>query len=179
MPRLLMILALAAAAMPGCGVQRGRFTATGERSVAVLPVPGFVQIVSGYGPAPDGTTNSPQNLLYLLVICPGIQVQGSGSSTDYGEKTTRINHTFETPAGILSLPVIWDRQADTVEVGGRVYPRERGNVFLVRREPNGKLESQQLPDLGPSADFPDVLRHVREHTTNDSLLASLKLVQPH
>ena len=102
-------------------------------------------------------------------------MQGSGSSSDYGRYVTRITYTWDTRAGTISVPLLWDREADTVAISGQTYGRDKGNVFVVRRESNGRLAGQQLASLGPHAQFAEVLQHVRQQLTNDELIASLRL----
>lgn len=160
----------------GCGDQRGRFTTNGEDSRALSSQPGCIDLVYGYATEQsNANTSQLQNLIYLLIVCPGIQAQGSGTSSDYGRYVTRIIFTWDTKAEKISVPLVWDREADTVAISGQKYAREKGNVFVVRRESNGKLAGQQLASLGPHAQFAEVLQHVRQQLTNDELIASLKL----
>ena len=176
MHRLLSLSLLLTVVVVGCGVQRGRFTTSGEDLRVLSSHPGCIDIVYGQAGERFNENSRPlQNLIYLLVVCPDIQVQGSGSSSDYGRYVTRITYTWDTRAGTISVPLLWDREADTVAISGQTYGRDKGNVFVVRRESNGRLAGQQLASLGPHAQFAEVLQHVRQQLTNDELIASLRL----
>jgi len=158
--------------MAGCGVQRGLFCTTGGQSQALSPIPGCIDIVSGR--ALSGADTSDQNLLYLVIVLPGLQTRGSGSSSDYGTYVTTLLFHWETGTGSVSIPVQWDRQRDTVSVSNQTFVRSKGNVFVVRREADGALTATQAGSLA-HGNAPMVLRHLREQSPQDELIASLRL----
>jgi hypothetical protein len=158
--------------MVGCGVQRGLFSTSGEHSQALLPHPGCIDIVSGQALSGDDTSD--QNLLYLVIVLPGLKARGSGSSSDYGKYVTTLTFHWETEAGSVSVPVQWDRQRDTVLVSHQTFVRCRGNVLVVRREADGALTARQMDSLS-HVNGSAVLQHLRQQLPNDELIASLRL----
>src|SRR5437870_5551162 len=156
----------------GCGVQRGLFSTSGERSQALSPYPGCIDVVSGQ--ALSGADTSDQNLLFLVIVLPGIKARGAGSSSDYGTYVTTLTFHWETDTGSVSVPVRWDRQRDTVSVSNQTFVRSKGNVLVVRREADGALTAKQMGSL-VHANGNAVLDHLRQQLPNDELIASLKL----
>jgi hypothetical protein len=170
------LLSVMALGIVGCDVQRGRFSTSGDSSEAFLSHLGCIEIVSGSGSKPFNTVDSDeQNLLYLLIVCPGVQVHGSGSSSDYGEYITTLNHSWDTEAGTISVKVCWDRQSDTVSIGKDEFARDKGNVFVVQFDAGGKMAAQQLASLGPHVGFQEALQNIQRQLSNDGLITSLKL----
>jgi hypothetical protein len=162
--------------MCGCGAQRGLFTTSGEHSQALSPDVGCIDIVSGSALKPrSGDDTSDQNLLYLVIVLPGLKARGSGSSSDYGKYGTTLTFHWETETGRTSVPVQWDRQRDTVSVSNQTFVRSKGNVFVVRWEAAGALRAKQVASIGPHADCSAVLDHLRQQLPNDELIASLQL----
>lgn len=162
--------------MCGCGAQRGLSTTSGEHSQALSPDVGCIDIVSGSAlKRRSGADASEQNLLYLVIVLPGLKARGSGSSGDYGTYVTTLTFHWETETGSASVPVQWDRQRDTVSVSKQTFVRSKGNVFLVRREASGALTAKQVASLGPHANCSAVLHHLRQQLPNDELIASLQL----
>src|ERR1035441_3743570 len=131
--------------MVGCGVQRGLFSTSGERSQALLPHPGCIDVVSGQALGGDDTSD--QNLLYLVIVLPSLKARGSSSTSDYGKYVTTLTFRWETDAGSVSVPVQWDRQRDTVSVSNQMFVRSKGNVLVVRREADGALKAKQMGSL--------------------------------
>jgi hypothetical protein len=155
----------------GCGVQRGRFVTTGDRSIALSQV-GVVDIVEGFSNDKDAVS---QDLIYVLVVCPDVKVHGSGSGIDMEKYLKTRNYSWNTESGKISIQVSWNRDSDVVVIGGEKFGRNKGNVFVVRRKASGEIVGQQLPGLGTHADFSEVLGHVQQQMTNDQFIASLKL----
>lgn len=155
----------------GCNVQRGRFSTTGDRSAALSQV-GLVDIVEGYSNEKDAIF---QDLIYVLVVCPDVKVHGSGSGIDMEKYLTTLNYSWDAESGKISIQVQWNRNSDIVAIGDKKFARDKGNVFVVRRETNGEIIGQQLPSLGTHAAFSEVLRHVQRQLTNDQLITSLQL----
>jgi hypothetical protein len=170
------LLSAIAFGVVGCDVQRGRFTTSGVNSLAFSSHLGCIDIVDGYGAKPFNEKDAvEQHLLYVMIVCSGVQEFKSGSNSDYGKYVTTLNHTWDTKTGTLAVSIHWDRQADTVAIGKQKFTREKGNVFVVRLEANKEIVGQQLTSVGPHADFQQLLEHVHQMLPNDELIASLKL----
>jgi hypothetical protein len=160
----------------GCGGQRGQFVSSGVKSSAFSTTTGYIEIVRGNRATAFGRTEGPeQNLLYLIIICPDVQVRGSQERVSHDTYATELSHVWTTEAGNVSVRVLWDRRRDEVRIAGARFSRKKGNVFLVRRQQNGDFAGQQLAELNPTADFEDVLRLARKQNQNDKLLAELQL----
>lgn len=117
----------------------------------------------------------PQHLLYVLIVCPGVQELGMSSGTDYGDYVTTLDHTWGTKTGAITVSIPWDRRTDTVTIGKQTFSREKGNIFVVRVEPNKELVGQQLTSLGPNASFHQVLEYICQQLPKDEFIRSLKL----
>jgi hypothetical protein len=169
--KFIPIIFLLALAIIGCDVQRGRFVTKGGRSAALSQV-GLVDIVEGYSNDKDSLF---QDLIYVLVICPDVKVHGSGSGIDMEKYVTTLNYSWDAESGKISIQVRWNRDSDIVTIGDKKFDRDKGNVFIVRRQTNGEIVGQQLPSLGTHAAFSEVLRHVQQQLTNDQFIASLKM----
>ena len=158
--------------MVGCGAQHGLFSTSGESAQALLPHPGCIDIVSGRALTEAGTSD--QDLLYLVIVLPGLKARGSGSTSDYGRYVTTLTFRWETDTGSVSVPVRWDRQRDTVSVSNQTFVRSKGNVLVVRRESDGALTAKQVGSLA-HANGAAVLDHLRQQLPSDELIASLQL----
>jgi hypothetical protein len=156
----------------GCDIQRGHFVTTGDRSAALLSQVGLIEIVEGYSNDSDAVY---QDLIYLLVVCPGVQTHGNGSGIDMGKYVTTLNYSWNAEPEGISIQLQWDREADIVYIGNRKFERARGDVFVVKRLSNGELECHQLPSLGKHADFLKVLTHIQQEMRGDELITSLQL----
>jgi len=155
----------------GCDAQRGHFSTTGDRSTSLSQV-GLVDIVEGHSNDKDAPS---QDLMYVLVVCPGVEAHGSSSGIKMEQYLTILNYSWNTGSSGISVQVQWNRDSDIVSIGDKSFARDKGNVFVVRREAGGKIAGQQLSSLGMHAAFPEVLRHAQQELTNDQLIASLKL----
>ena len=171
MRKFIPIIFLLALVIIGCDVQRGRFVTTSDRSAALSQV-GLVNIVEGYSNDKDAIS---QDLMYVLVVCPDVKVHGSGSGIDMQKYVTTLNYSWDAESGKISMQVQWNRDSDVVAIGDKKYARDKGNVFVVRRETNGEIVGQQLPSLGAHAGFSEVLHRVQQQLTNDQFIASLKM----
>jgi hypothetical protein len=116
-----------------------------------------------------------ENLVYLVVACPGLVSSGTAESSKGDTVVNVFTYTRKTPSGSVPISLKWDRRDDIVTMGGQRFGRETGNVFTVRREMNGQIISRQVSSLGPNADFPSLLRHVREQLPNDKIIDSLRI----
>src|ERR1039458_8674742 len=176
MVKFIILLLVIAFGLIGCGAQRGRFLTTGSQEAPLSPETGSIDIVDGYSTkAFKGTNAVPRHLLYVVIVCPGVQELGMSSGADYGEYITTLDHRWSTKTGVVAASVSWDRRTDTVEIGKQKFSRDKGNVFIVRCEPNKEVVGQQLTSLVPNAGFHQVLDHVRQQLPNDEFIGSLKL----
>jgi len=169
---VVVVVVLLVLGIVNCPFQLGRFTTDADRSVAVLPQPGFIEIVEGTASGSDALH---QDLLYLLIVCPDVQTHGSGSGMKMDTFVTTLDYTWDANPDRISIQVKWNRETDKIVIGNQKFSRETGNVFVVRREASGKISSFQLPSLGPHASFPEVLEHIQQEMPNDRFIADLKL----
>ena len=103
------------------------------------------------------------------------------SAAEHGTGSTyraRVNTYFsfwKTPTGKVTVAVDWDKRADKVHIGQQEFNRGAGDVFVIIRQPDGRVVSTQLPSAGPDADPKTALEFIQKHMTNDSLVASIRL----
>jgi len=160
----------------GCSGQRGQFVSSNVKSAAFATTTGYLEIVTGNRTTAFGGAADPeQNLLYLIIVCPGMQVKGSQDNVNHDTYTTELSHVWTNETGRASVRVAWDRRRDEVRIVDRTFSRKKGNAFLVHRQTNGDFSAQQLADLGPTADFEGALRLARKQNPNDKLLGELQL----
>jgi len=169
-----LVLPVALLAFSGCG-QLGRFVTSGEESQALATPVGCVDIVVGH--ERKSTDESDQNLLYLLIVTPGLRELGSGSSSDNAEYVTTLKDNWNTEKGSFAVAVSWDRKRDVVTIGSREFQRRAGNVFIVRSNPNGAVSGEQLPSLGTRTDASGLLQYVQQQRPNDKSISSIVLSQ--
>jgi len=168
-----VIFSIFALVLVGCGDQRGRFSTSGGSSRSFSSNLGFITILDGYNNNPvTGADKVEQHLLYLIFLCPGAP---SGTSADYGQYVTTLNYTWRGAAGNNVVAVRWDRQKDNFTVGEQEFSRQKGNVFVIRIGGDEKTTCQQLANLGPNADFQQVLEQARQQLPNDEQLKKLAL----
>ncbi len=130
--RTLTAIALCAA---GCGgAQEGKYANSGNREVAVLPGVGSILIARGAALRDSAIVGPEENLLYVLVVCPGLEGGSTGGRSNVGRFTSEYWRRWSTSAGEISLAFSWNRVTDTVHIAGREYDRGHGNAFVVRRD---------------------------------------------
>jgi hypothetical protein len=144
-------------------------------SMEVTPHNGCLWTVPGCALLDDQTMGPQQNLLHVLVVCPGLAARSRGTETSYGARVHRYVSDWHTSDGVVSVAVDWDKRTDRVTIAGRGFVRNVGNVFVVRREPSSRLVSFQLPSLGPNAGPEETLRHIQHHLSNDTVIAAVQL----
>jgi hypothetical protein len=160
-------------AVVGCGVQRGRFTATGGRFATLESRVGGLNILEG---CPNSGDGGEQDLLYTLILGPVCQTHGSSVNSDYGTYVTTESYTWSCERITLSVSIRWDRQTDTVYVGKQEFSRSKSDLLVVRIAEDGTVSSQQLIGLGSGFGPQRVLDQIRQQLTNDETVASLKLL---
>ena len=158
---------------PDDGAQKGRFSGSGGATLCS----GYhaqVSVVRGEALSPEGyvTAETPtQNLLYILTGFPQASLSSSdGANADF--ISTR-SCTWSTATNSITASLSWDRRTDVVSSGGRDYRRSKGDVFVFIQDASGRIVCRQLPTLGPTADCPAVVRHIRHYLAEDRFVASL------
>ena len=170
------MLLLFLGALSGCNIGScEKFVASNAKSVELASPNGMFWTVSGNAVLNGQTMGPEENLLYLLVVCPGLAASGRGTATVYQRRSNAYISTWETQRGEVSVTVSWDKRADKVTIGKQQFNRAAGSAFVVIRQPDGKLVATQLPSPGPDVDPRTALNFIRKHMTNDALIASVRL----
>jgi hypothetical protein len=174
-PRLCTVLPCLA--FLGCddGAQRGKFVVTGTSSSALTGATGDLTIVQG-----DPTPLTPQSrgqtpLLYILTLAPGVNATGGGVSHTDGSTTSDWKWQWHTSAGDVEMALSWDRGSDTVKAGDSTFDRQRGNAFLLIREPTGKVSATQLAPANATLDKASALQQIQSALPSNSPAHSLTL----
>jgi hypothetical protein len=170
------VLLLLIGALCSCDVGSSeKFIAPSSKSVELASHNGMFWTVPGNAVLNGQTMGPQENLLYLLVVCPGLAASGRGTATDYQQRFNAYISRWETQKGEVSVMVSWDKRADKVSIGKKQFKRKAGNTFVVVRQSSGNLVVTQLPSPGPDADAKTALNFIQKHMTNDALIASVRL----
>ncbi len=156
------------------GSQRGRFGASGS-AILCSGYHTMIAVVRGEALSPEGhvTAETPtQNLLYILSGFPQASFSSSGDGGDAQFISTQ-SYTWSTPTNSITVSLSWDTRTDVVSSGGRDFRRSKGDVFVFTQDASGRIVCRQLPTLGPTADCPAAVRHVRRYLAEDKFVASL------
>ena len=157
-------------------MQHGRFTTSSVASRALATQVGCVIIVDGSRlNAMSEEISKDEHLIYILIVCPEIEQHGSSVNDDLGTYVSTFDRTWVSSDGSIEVSIKWDRRTDIIIAGKQTFDREKGNVFVVRAEARKPISIQQLTDLGPTADFQQLLEHVQRQLPNEQILKSLKL----
>jgi hypothetical protein len=172
--RILVVIALCAA---GCGgAQEGKYANSSNREAAVIPHVGLVLIARGAALRSSALVGPEVNLLYVLVVCPGLQGESAGARSNVGRFTSEYSHTWSTSAGDVSFSFSWDRVTDTVHIARGEYARARGNAFVVRRDAATALWSaQQRSNIGSQVNLSEALRQIQSQLSGDPVITSLAI----
>ena len=73
------------------------------------------------------------------------------------------------------MELSWDRRADRVSAGGATFDRQRGNVFVLVRDPSGKVTVTQAGPLDAGLDAAAALPRIQSLLPNDSPAKAVKL----
>jgi hypothetical protein len=161
-----------------CGCGRQKFIAPSAGGVGLASHNGFFWIVPGNALLNNGTTMGPkENLLYVLIVCPGLAAGERGNGTAFGQRYNTYRSFWGTCTGEVSVAVTWDKRADRVTIGKQQFSRDVGNTFVVIRQGTGSLRITQLPSAGPDADANAAFKHIQQHMTNDPLIATVELAK--
>jgi hypothetical protein len=153
-----------------------RFVAPSASNVEILTQPGFMWVIPGSPTLPNGSLGREENLLYILVTCPGLEYTEHGGGTEYERTSTRYLSDWRTPSGRISVEVTWDRRADTILAGGQKLQRTKGCAVVIIRNKSGQLSVRQVPGPGPAATPQQALESIKQQLPDDKLIGSLKLV---
>lgn len=176
LPLLLVLIALCS----GCfdGRQKGKFAVSSSGECALANHPGSLVILRGHALTRDNQpTGADVPLLHVLIVCPGLKANGSGS--DSSEGTYRSIHKltwFATPNDVTS-EFSWDRARNIVEIHGQQYDRVDGSIFVVVRHADGTVTSWQVNSIDGNIDEKDLLRHIREQLPKNQIIADVELVE--
>ena len=144
MHRLLPIVLLLMTAGCDSGIQKGRFAVERERSLSLASHTGCLCIISGHSLSQDDQIGGPlQDLIYLVIVCPGVYSQGSDSSSQHKDYHSTFTYTWKDKLGQVPVSICWNRRTDTITIGGQEFKRGNGNVFVVRHPRGGQETSQQ------------------------------------
>lgn len=171
-----IIVAIAICAVSCLGAQESKYANSGNRETAVLPGVGLILISRGAALRDSAVVGGEENLLYVLVVCPGIEGGSTGGGSNIGRFTSEYWDKWSTSAGEISLAYSWNRVTDTVHIAGREFDRGHGNAFVVRRDPaTGAWSANQLPSIGPQLSPPDALRQIQSQLSDDPVISSLAI----
>jgi len=164
-------------ALCSCDIGTGeKFIVTSATGCDLGSHNGTLCIVPGNSLVGHGRTmGPPENLLYLLIVCPGIAASAHGQSTEYGHPVNVYSSAWATDKGTVSVRVRWNKRSDKVLIGNLELNRGAGNMFVVERQPTAKLVVTQLANAGPNLGAEAAVAFIRQHMTNDALVASIRL----
>ena len=181
---LLIVGALALASctkkQPATPVEAAPISVTGLRVVDFDYSSGIVGGVSTiYGWPRVNGKRTLQNGLYVMLIFPGVRAAESHSHTSGlgpgEESSVECHYDWETITGSAHLSLLWNTRSDSIAIGRQRFERKNGNVFVVVRNTNGELTSQQCGNLGPLAEVSEIVRHIRQQLPRDELVASVRM----
>src|SRR5687768_12014125 len=113
LPLLLALIAYCC----GCsdGSQKGKFAVSASETHALANHPGSLLILHGQ---PLNTNHQPAGadrpLIYMLVVCPDLQANGSGSEAGDGSFLSTHKLTWFATPNDVTVEITWDRSKDTV-----------------------------------------------------------------
>lgn len=154
------------------------YSVTGQRGVSLSS--GHVgQLSVVYGRSPENERPALRNWLYLLIICPDVQAADSQSHASGINRDVMsfplFHYDWGTQSGTVHVSFRWNMWLDYISIGEQKFKRKDGNVFVVVRNPDGKLTARQCGSLGPLADTPEVVRHIRAQVPKDVLVAAVRV----
>jgi len=138
---------------------------------------GQLTVIQGR-PRKNGTP-ALHNWLYVMIICRDVQAAESRSSSSGINKDIMsyplFHYGWATQNGTADVSFRWNTWTDSVSIGEQKFKRKNGNVFVVVRNPDGQLTTQQCGSLGPSAASTEIVPHIREQLPQDALVASVRV----
>lgn len=164
--------------LSACDPFAGNYCAIGENSLGSTTHVGCLSRVEGRVIAHGRAVGETQNLLYLMIICPGLKAASSlavGGGIE-GDPMSEpfIYYDWDTTSGMVRVSVNWKTSSDVISIGQKNFRRADGNVFLIERSPNGDLVAKQCGLLGPKASFADAARLIRQKLPDDELVRSVR-----
>lgn len=162
--------------MVGCELEsKDRFISNSAKSIYFTPSSGVLWIVPGTEVYKGGRTGAQCNLIYLVVLCPGIIVNGKGGSTEYGENNNTYISRWVTDKSVVEVSVSWNKAADSIHVGREKFSRRDGNTFLVLRDPKGKISVTQLKGPGKDLQPVEIIELLEQQLKDDRAKSVLRL----
>jgi hypothetical protein len=169
----LHILIVLAMAISGCGVQFGKYQGSGGYFDLLSPDFGILAIDRG---SPWGSSEPEHNLLYIVMLCPGVKVHPPlGSSQSTGRFTSSQYCWWSTDSGQLTFSYSWNRVFDSVRVVGFTFDRASGNAFIARRSADGLWSVKQLSNVSEALDSSEALNQIKQQMAQDRYIAALSL----
>jgi hypothetical protein len=168
-------VAAVAATLSSCGVQLGKFTSSGGFA-GLEPEFGILAYERG---SPWGSSGPDKNLLYIVVICPGVKVHPpSGSAQQIGRFTSSQRCWWSTDSGQIEFSYSWNRVFDSVRILGFGFDRAAGNAFVARRTSNGRWAVEQLAYVSTDLTLSEALRQIQRQLPQDRSVGGLTLAYP-
>ena len=163
----------------GCdGRQKGKFAVSGSESHSLDSQTGSLTVLRGHALTADyQPRGTDKPLIYWLIICPGLQANGSGSESSEGSYRSVHKETWFATPNDVTIELAWDRRDDAVAIHGERYNRSDGNVFVVVRESDGTVSSWQIENVDDDAKLSEVMRHIRERLPDNKVVAKAKLIE--
>jgi hypothetical protein len=128
---------------------------------------------------PFGSSGSDENLLYIVMICPGLKAHPPlGSSQEMVTFTSSQHCWWSTNSGKIEFSYTWNRLFDSVRIVGFNFDRAAGNAFVARREIGGQWSVQQLAHVSGAVDVSEALRQIQRQIPQDRYVAGLSLPYP-
>jgi hypothetical protein len=170
--RTLTAIALCAA---GCGgAQEGKYANSGNREVAVLPGVGSILIARGAALRDSAIVGPEENLLYVLVVCPGLEGGSTGGRSNVGRFTSEYWRRWSTSAGEISLALAGtaSRIQCTLLAGSMIAGMAMLSWFAVmqRQAPGLHIRCR---GIGPQLTPADALRQIQSQLSDDPVISSL------
>ena len=162
----------------GCDFSGARFISSGANGVGLVAHEGQIWMIPGNPILSDGTMGPQESLLHLLMVCPDMTgITNRGSESSFSPRHNRYALNWGTTTGTVSVAFSWDKRRDQVTVNKESYGRSTGNVFVIKREPSGRLITTQLPSVGPNVRGIEAVRYIRQQMSNDPVIARVKLLE--
>lgn len=169
----LIPLMTAAITLCSCGMQLGKYTVSSAGFHLLQPEFGVIAIDRG---TPFGSSSPDQNLLCIVLLCPGAKTHSPNDSSSADVMfTSSRTYNWSTDSGELSFSYRWDRRSDTVEIGGSRFSRSSGDTFIAHCDGHGSWRIQQLSDISAGVDASGALREIQKKLPDDPFVASLSI----
>lgn len=158
------------------GEQSGQYVVASSGSRALAGVSGNLTVVQG-DPTPVTLQSTGQlQLMYILVVAPGVKSFGSGSSTSHGKYVSSWKWTWKTNAGTISIECSWDRRKGTVTAGGTTLDWKLGSAFVIVRDTSGTVSLTSVGLIDADIDKFVALQQIQAYLPQSSPAKTVTLV---